>query len=519
MPASVVRSLRLALFTLVLLGAVLGGCTRDGSSNSERGQPTPGTEAPLPSPGEDVVVPPPSDDDFDSPSESDGGVAPPGSSDGDTPDSEDPSDPGDGVTEGPSPSDGDREPSETDAGVSPPNPGDPDEPGTNPSGPALVGKAIDGYLANAEVFLDLNGNARRDDGEPHTTTDAEGTFVLSATQSQIESYPVYVKAIAGQTIDLDRPGVPIEHSYTLVSQPGSTVVSPLTTAFHFVLVHGNLGEEGAEDHLRDTLQLSETDFADDYVSNSDTAAHQMASAIVPMLQGIEALQASAPTMTTTEAGKLTARYVETLVGEKAAQILEAEDRDAAISEIAGRVFVNSAAFACESGHELSFANADDDSDGAYVFMIDPLGQGGNTRWGQYFRAPIDGVMTEVSVFVRNFGATDPPATRLWVELQEWPGETLFRSEEVLFINPNLNAPSRAGTRPFAWTGLSVPVVAGLSYVLAIVGDGGVAIDAVDSPTAVESPSESGIVTGGGGNSWSRFTQKNYRTHFCFIPTP
>jgi hypothetical protein len=63
------------------------------------------------------------------------------------------------------------------------------------------------------------------------------------------------------------------------------------------------------------------------------------------------------------------------------------------------------------------------------------------------------------------------------------------------------------------------VVAGRSYVLAIVGDGGVAIDAVGSPTAVESPSESGIVTGGAGSSWSRFTQMNYRTHFCFIPSP
>ena len=44
----------------------------------------------------------------------------------------------------------------------------------------LIGRAIDGYLANCNVFIDLNGNSIADPDEPFTVTDKFGGFVLTA---------------------------------------------------------------------------------------------------------------------------------------------------------------------------------------------------------------------------------------------------------------------------------------------------------------------------------------------------
>jgi len=55
---------------------------------------------------------------------------------------------------------------------------DPDE-GTPQSSVSLSGVAIDGYLAGATVYLDLNDNGRRNAGEPSAVTDKDGFFTTS----------------------------------------------------------------------------------------------------------------------------------------------------------------------------------------------------------------------------------------------------------------------------------------------------------------------------------------------------
>ena len=42
----------------------------------------------------------------------------------------------------------------------------------------MIGRAVDGYLANCRVYVDLNDNAAADPGEPAAETDAFGGFVL-----------------------------------------------------------------------------------------------------------------------------------------------------------------------------------------------------------------------------------------------------------------------------------------------------------------------------------------------------
>lgn len=67
---------------------------------------------------------------------------------------------------------------------------------------AISGKAADGYLYRAEVFLDLNGNYRLDSGEPFAITDSDGAFTLLVTPGDEALYPVVVRAVASNTYDI-----------------------------------------------------------------------------------------------------------------------------------------------------------------------------------------------------------------------------------------------------------------------------------------------------------------------------
>lgn len=79
------------------------------------------------------------------------------------------------------------------------------------------GKAIDGYLAGATVFIDKDGDGQLDADEPSTTTDEDGDFTLPQVAGEIIAF-------GGTDIatGLDFTGV-------LKAPAGSTAVTPLTT--------------------------------------------------------------------------------------------------------------------------------------------------------------------------------------------------------------------------------------------------------------------------------------------------
>lgn len=91
--------------------------------------------------------------------------------------------------------------------------------GDTPASPQATfdGKAIDGYLAGATVFVDVDGDGQLDAGEPSDTTDADGDFTLPQVVGEIIAF-------GGTDIatGLDFTGV-------LKAPSGSTVVTPLTT--------------------------------------------------------------------------------------------------------------------------------------------------------------------------------------------------------------------------------------------------------------------------------------------------
>lgn len=93
----------------------------------------------------------------------------------------------------------------------------------------LNGVVADGYLRDARVFLDRNGNRTYDNGEPAVSSGAGGQFSLAVNSGDGERYPVVVDVIAGQTVDEDS-GVAVAESYQLEAPAGRwQFVSPLTT--------------------------------------------------------------------------------------------------------------------------------------------------------------------------------------------------------------------------------------------------------------------------------------------------
>lgn len=160
------------------------------------------------------------------------------------------------------------------------------------SAPAEIsGKVIDGYLVNATVFLDKNGNYHLDEGEPSAITDQNGDYTLRVDPSDVGKYPIVVLAIKGQTLDNDT-GLALQNSYVL-SLPatavnetvGSNFVTPMSTHVRELLETGKYSSmQQAEDHLRTQLGLPQgTDVMGDYVLSQNSLMHTAAQNVAKLM--------------------------------------------------------------------------------------------------------------------------------------------------------------------------------------------------------------------------------------------
>ena len=100
---------------------------------------------------------------------------------------------------------------------------DGDSSSATPSGVVIT--AIDGYLENAQVWVDTNNNFKWDseDKQLDSNTDANGEITLP---NEYKDNAIFIKAIAGQTIDKTR-GL-VTSNFDLAATAGATVVSPMT---------------------------------------------------------------------------------------------------------------------------------------------------------------------------------------------------------------------------------------------------------------------------------------------------
>ncbi|OIQ26778.1 hypothetical protein [uncultured Vibrio sp.] len=87
-------------------------------------------------------------------------------------------------------------------------------------------KAIDGYLIDADIYVDRNRNGAADSTELlENKTNDNGEFTLEESD---KNYPIIIKAIAGQTYDSDKGGR-LAEGFEFIAQPGIDIVSPFST--------------------------------------------------------------------------------------------------------------------------------------------------------------------------------------------------------------------------------------------------------------------------------------------------
>jgi len=162
----------------------------------------------------------------------------------------------------------------------------------------VSGVVADGYLRNAEVFLDMNGNFQWDAGEPKTLSGQGGAYSLNVSQEHVGKYPVVVRAIAGQTVDEDHPSAPITNSYVLCAPVAHTAfISPMSTLIQQKLA-GNPGMTmvDAMTQLRNQLNLPVgVDMLGNYVagtqSGPNTANYQTMYQVATQMAELMAQQA------------------------------------------------------------------------------------------------------------------------------------------------------------------------------------------------------------------------------------
>jgi len=155
--------------------------------------------------------------------------------------------------------------------------------GTGSLAKGITGNVADGYLVNAAVFLDRNGNYQLDAAEPSTTTDVNGAYTLNIDTTDMGTYPIVAMAIKGVTIDRDTDQA-VDNSYLLsmpkesVSSTVNNFISPISSLIREMMETGTFSSiQHASEDLRNKMGLpAGTGMMDDYIATNNTTMHTTA---------------------------------------------------------------------------------------------------------------------------------------------------------------------------------------------------------------------------------------------------
>ena len=138
-----------------------------------------------------------------------------------------------------------------------------------PATSTLKATAIDGYLRNALVWLDVNGNNQPDSDEPQTRSGEGGQAVLDVKDiKNPNAYRLLVRAIAGETTDETRGA--ITRSFILSAPPGITAVTPLSTLVDQKMQkEPSLDREAAMAAIAADLGLQADQLLGDFIASND----------------------------------------------------------------------------------------------------------------------------------------------------------------------------------------------------------------------------------------------------------
>ena len=129
--------------------------------------------------------------------------------------------------------------------------------------------AIDGYLNKATVWLDLDKDYQLDANEPNVKSGEKGFAELDVSGIENpEQYPIVVKAIIGETIDEDNPGVTVNKDFIMSAPAGSDVVSPLTTMVDMKIRSEGIPAEQAVTEVASMLGIDADLISGDYGDNN-----------------------------------------------------------------------------------------------------------------------------------------------------------------------------------------------------------------------------------------------------------
>ncbi|MDX1551105.1 MAG: hypothetical protein R3198_00660 [Marinobacter sp.] len=167
-----------------------------------------------------------------------------------------------------------------------------------------TGRVIDGYLRNARVWLDMDGDSQYTpgpmtiknsagaeitlpNGEPTAMTGEDGKFTLDTTELVQDpslspdidprDFPLFAVILPGQTVEQTRMGdVVLENAYMLSAPPGIRNVTPLSTLVRQRRVIGVQDLTATTSELADAL--GNVNLLSDYVKSGDHRAHAYARA-------------------------------------------------------------------------------------------------------------------------------------------------------------------------------------------------------------------------------------------------
>ena len=168
-----------------------------------------------------------------------------------------------------------------------------------------TGKVIDGYLKNARVWLDMDGDSQYTpgplvieldngsevtlaSGEPTAMSGAGGRFAMDISELVLEpavgpdldprDYPLHAVALPGKTLEETRSGeVPVASAYLMSAPPGVRNITPLTTLARYRGIVG-LGAF-LETPSGVAASLADLNLVRDYILAQDERSHAYARAL------------------------------------------------------------------------------------------------------------------------------------------------------------------------------------------------------------------------------------------------
>ncbi len=145
-------------------------------------------------------------------------------------------------------------------------------------------RVMDGYLNNAAVWLDVDGNFKQAQDEPHAVTNEHGqaSLDIAGLSQDQRSRMIIAQVKRGVTIDQDIADVTATRDYLLLAPADYSHVSPLTTYISLQMAQG-VSEEKALKKLRKQLRQPDLIADSDYIANESLIVARAAKAMVQLL--------------------------------------------------------------------------------------------------------------------------------------------------------------------------------------------------------------------------------------------